>query len=888
MHYKETGIEVVLMESVHRLDSVMKQAGALYKNSSYPAILTMILEDWDPTFNVDVEDALASIFDNASKWDIKELAVISGFPHVLKVSQKWDAYKEHWRPLVTSLALRKERENIRSYIFGLFDRDFFSADSAEKLNGREDVGIYKQYKLEWIRNKLRGSVKQDQLHDEQVWAIGDTSLNCLLRARAGSGKTTVIKHKVDFMIRHAGLNPEDFMVLAFNKAAAEKVKKELQTEFNHLTFHNSRTFHSLAHQIVLPSQTLLFDIDTGSNASQSQFVESLLKNEINPVVKKDIYEFFRLEMKEIENLGSLLSKEDYYAMRRNEAQDTLNGDPVKSIGEKWIADFLFEHGIRYVYERSWYRDANGEKGNYYPDFSLAVSSKKPDVVIEHWGIDEFDTTQTVPEHWSQSWADYRHDMEIKRAYWREWNARKPDDAVIFLETSIRDTRHGRQRFEATLKELIETKVNVRVSKQPPELLIDKVVKKHTPRLAKMCLQFISKAKKRCLSPETLDRKISENPFSCDKERVFVQLANRIYYRYQLEMQEQNNIDFDDLMSQAVGIIHEKQGEVSIPLTRDADISLNQLKWLMIDEYQDFSELFFNLVQAIRTYNPAVRLFCVGDNWQAINGFAGSDLRYFDQFEQHFEGATLLDLRNNYRSQPNIVQQGNKFMHSVSGEPSEPKAPLPAQPLQTYLTNNVFIEQRNNVRPENNPDYRYLTFQESRGEKILTDIGATIARQFKLCHQLILQHPLASTDFIILSRSNYQAYGYEKLSQFKRKLKSCFSKDELRAFRDFDEQVKCMTAHSSKGAEAEVVIVLNVKKRRFPIIHPDHRLYAVLGDTIDEVYKEEERLFYVAITRAKQSLYIITEIDRESEFLARIEAPVFQFPQRAAILDNSFI
>ena len=68
-------------------------------------------------------------------------------------------------------------------------------------------------------------------------------------------------------------------------------------------------------------------------------MESLLKDEINPAVLKDIYEFFRFEMQELERLGSLLNQEDYYRMRRNSEQDTLNGERVKSIGEKWIADF---------------------------------------------------------------------------------------------------------------------------------------------------------------------------------------------------------------------------------------------------------------------------------------------------------------------------------------------------------------------------------------------------------------------------------------------------------------------------------------------------------------------------------------------------------------------
>ena len=59
---------------------------------------------------------------------------------------------------------------------------------------------------------------------------------------------------------------------------------------------------------------------------------------------------------------------------------------------------------------------------------------------------------------------------------------------------------------------------------------------------------------------------------------------------------------------------------------------------MIDEYQDFSELFYRLMDAVREQNPRVRFFCVGDDWQAINGFAGSDLRFFQNFEHLFADA----------------------------------------------------------------------------------------------------------------------------------------------------------------------------------------------------------------------------------------------------------
>lgn len=789
------------------------------------------------------------------------------------------AMAEHFSDVERREQVKKERlerkkrkilqlERQKAAINRLLDENFIEAETKALFPDDEWHADFIDVKKDWLKNYF-DKFTSVNLSDEQLWAIGDCNSTVLLRARAGSGKTTVIKHKVDFTIRHLKFDPSQIMVLAFNKIAADQVKRELQQDFNHLTFNNARTFHSLAYRIVQPTQDLLFDIDSGSNAKQSQFVEGLLKKESNPVFRKDLYEFFRRELKQMENIGSLLTSEDYYTFRRNAAQDTLGGDPVKSIGEKWIADFLFEHNIRYIYERPWYRDKSGQQGNYHPDFSLAVSSKVPDVVIEHWGIDEFDVNESVPEHWNKSWSEYRAEMDLKRAYWRNHNQKNPNRHVTFLETSIGDMQRGRVVFEKHLKQLFAD-IGVTCTKLSEEVLIEKVFRKHIARFSRMCLQFVQRAKKQCLTSDDLDNKISNFDFSCEKEKVFCLIANRINHRYAKELEEASLIDFDDLMALAVDRIETERGNVVLDPTSDSALNLNTLKWLMVDEFQDFSPLFFNLVRALRTYNDRLKLFCVGDNWQAINGFAGSDLKYFEKFGDYFPDSVLLDLQNNYRSQPNIVAQGNAFMANTSGPLSIPKARLPKAPVHLIASNRVFIEQRSNVSLEDNSDRPFMTHVMSRGELVDCDKGGKMARLFKTCYTIMSEYPLETTSFMILNRNNYLGFKYENMSRFKSKLKSCFVEQGQSDFRNFDAQVDCLTAHRSKGEEADVVILLNALDRNFPIFHPDNELYRLLGISIDEVYAEEERLFYVAITRAKNSLYIVSEDGRHSEFLERIK------------------
>jgi len=81
--------------------------------------------------------------------------------------------------------------------------------------------------------------------------------------------------------------------------------------------------------------------------------------------------------------------------------------------------------------------------------------------------------------------------------------------------------------------------------------------------------------------------------------------------------------------------------------------------------------------------------------------------------------------------------------------------------------------------------------------------------------------------LILHRNNYLGFKYEYLSKFKTKLKSCFDGNQDNCFENFDTQVECLTSHRAKGKEADVVILLNILDRKFPMIHPDNELFGLL-------------------------------------------------------------
>jgi len=735
---------------------------------------------------------------------------------------------------------------------------------------RENFSKIKRTWLRGIEDSLwLNRNENNRFSEAQLDAIEDVSDYCLLRARAGSGKTTVLNHKIDFLITVCDVQPHEVMALAFNSPAAAKIKKNLQGDFRHITFENSRTFHSLAYRIVNPRGDILFDQDEGPNALQSKYVESLLRDEINPAIKKIIYEFFRREMAELENLGSLLDDDDFYRLRRNSTYETLAGQRVRSKGEKWIADYLFEHDYWYEYEKPWDTDNHNLDGRYKPDFSINISRNYPDVILEHWGIDEDDICQKLPDFWSQSWHQYHESMVKKRKYWNDFNKRNPQKAVAFIETSVADMRQGREEFERILEDKIKA-VNGNNDKLPQEILDDRIVKNCVPRLARSINAFISRAKLSRITPDDLNVMISDFTFDSERERIFVNLASRLYWRYQQNLN--GRIDYNDLMREAVEKIHEKKGLISIKGDGGNSIDLHQLRWIMVDEYQDFSPLFYDLIDALRTYNTALKIFCVGDDWQAISGFSGADTKFFKNFGSYFEGAKVLDLPDNYRSQEVIVEQSNKFMKNYEGVPSLVKRhDIPSNPLIKLFIDDVYIDYS-----AQNANYdRFKTLVMQKGVLRNFDKGYVMARLFRLCWQIMKRHSLSETSFMILNRTHAMGSEYRYLSDFKNKLKNVF-KDEIVQFSDFDSQVRCDTVHKSKGLDAEVVIILNICERQFPLIHPDTNLSRILGVSVENAYQEEERLFYVAITRAKQRVYLVTEKHLQSEFMDNLDAETLTF------------
>lgn len=238
---------------------------------------------------------------------------------------------------------------------------------------------------------------------------------------------------------------------------------------------------------------------------------------------------------------------------------------------------------------------------------------------------------------------------------------------------------------------------------------------------------------------------------------------------------------------------------------------HEVDWVFIDEFQDVSAPYVRLVKAVREINGGVNLQGVGDDNQAINGFAGADLDHFLNVETHLEEPSTLNLLRNRRSGAAIVAWGNQVM-ADAGYPEAPAVPFPGNGEGRVETARVSAD-------------RDLRFVAGRLADLIDPEAGTvalIARRWK-----VGDHPLS-------------------------KLRGAVE-DVLRT-RDFPGKLTATSAHRSKGLEFDQTLLLD--DGSFPMEHPSRPILDALIPE-PEYLREETCLKHVAGTRARQSLVVVS-------------------------------
>jgi len=710
--------------------------------------------------------------------------------------------KEYQRKLTTYF----ETDFLNSY-------DYYQKTLSQKLNFTEYQECKRQFIKNWLANSREFGSKQS-FDDEQIDAIGAFEGHTLIAARAGSGKTTTLTAKVIFLNKHCRIPEDKILVLAFNKKAADELTHRLELLSGRI-FPHVMTFHALAYAFVHPEESILYDVTDGPQF-KGRFLQSIVDEYIrsdnrHQLVKDIMLLHFRDEWISIRQGGYDLNPDAMLKFRRSLALEGIDGHHYKSFGEKVIANCLFENNIKYSYEKNIYW--NGL--NYRPDFTIEIG-QNTGVIIEYFGM--------------EGDPDYDEMTEEKIEFWEQ----KPNWSLIQIYPND-ISQAGVSDFRKRLIDMIEAKGVSHYPLSEEEIWL-KIKDRSVGKLTKVAINFIQRCRKLAWTPQALEEKLQSYSPVNDVEEKFLKFVVPMYSSYLDNLKQTGQDDFDGLLQRAISLI--SGGETKFARKR-GEGDLNRLEFVLIDEFQDFSELFNLLIQKIREVNSSIQVFCVGDDWQAINGFAGSNLKYFQNFESYFERPTRLNVSTNYRSKKAIVETGNSVMNGlgVAAKPSKhDEADVNLIDLSKFVPN-----------PREDDQFQ----------------GNTI---LPVCLRILNDCLHKKQKVVLLSRTNnipwFTGGRPMEIGDFLELIRSHFSENIRRL-------ITTSTVHAFKGAEADAVIIIDGTERRYPLLHPDMIFTRFFGDGIEQSLDEERRLFYVAVTRAVSRLFIISEKNRFSPFLREI-------------------
>ena len=715
------------------------------------------------------------------------------------------------------IKFEQDKERFLFRLHRCFEQNFLQSLSYYKQHGESYLSftefVDEKKKFIWLWAKQAFVNSDFPLPDkQQAAAIGSVNAHTQVIARAGSGKTTTLIQRAVFLQKHCGVAPHEILLLAFNTKAATQMHDKLKLNLGNFS-PQAMTFHALAYALVHPEENPLVDEPDGGQA-KSRLIQVIIDDFIrNPnhylKVRQVMLAYFREDWERILLGGYDKTPEEMLIYRRSLPKEGLDGNYYKSYGEKLIGDFLFENGLNYKYERNFIW--NGI--NYRPDFTVFEGSNSG-IVIEYFGL--------------SGDPDYDEMSEHKRKFWR---AKKGWDLLEFTPADISPSAE----FLLVLKKALE-KNGIRCEKQSEKEIWYRIKDRTIDRFTRVITNFIGRCRKLHLDTEQLCNHISEFNNDSETELAFLNVAAGIYENYLEQLQETGDDDFDGLLQKAASLVLE--GKTSFK-RRSGRGDLRELKFVFIDEYQDFSYLFYKFIEAIKQQAPDAQFFCVGDDWQAINGFAGSDLRFYSKFDHYFESPEQIVVPTNYRSADAIVKIGNTLMQGLG---------TPARVSGLFGEGKVMCAD-------------LKTFNPSSYEEIEHSGDVITPAVLRLIDHCLKQEK----SVVLLSRTKtipwYVNTG-DSLDDFISRIRSYFSEELGRL-------VSISTTHKYKGLQEDVVIVVDAVERRYPLIHPDSVFTRVFGDTMESIVAEEQRLFYVALTRAKEQLIILTEQGSVSPFLQNI-------------------
>lgn len=639
------------------------------------------------------------------------------------------------------------------------------------------------------------------LDKQQRRSIVSEEDNCLVVSSAGSGKTSSIVGKVKYLTEIKGIAPQRILLISYTNKAAAELTERIAT--NGL---KGYTFHKLALDIIGKETGIKPSICDNTDALFVEIYHNLLKD---TAFKKSIVEYF------IDYSTNEADWEKRKSERREQLSELKNVQLkamfpdmdgktiyVRSEQEQKICFVLSSLGVKFRYEEAYeHQLADEMHSQYRPDFSIYFNKEGETkrIYLEHFGVDDH---SLVPA-WFAKDKNITYE-EANKKYndgitWKK--AAHEKFGTQLLVTSSADFHYSDIRDK--LRTLLSN-AGVPIQEKTDEELYDLVLPKGSKQekaFIRLVVTFSTLVKSSCKSlNEVLKQAYKAN----DERSTFIikNIFQPVYERYIQALNESKQIDFTDAILQATEICR-----TSHPVEYD---------YIIVDEFQDISVDRYNFLKALREGNPPAKLYCVGDDWQSIYRFSGSDMALFNQFPEYFGATEINKIETTYRF-------------------GEPLVALSSQ----FIQRNIAQIQKN-IRPFNAEIKTGLEFHPYERHDYCNTIG-----------QLIASIPPDKSVFLLGRYSfddYYLSFMYQSIKEGNRFYYVIGGR-----------KIEFLTVHKSKGLEADYVILLQCNKDTygFPsLVSDDPVLSYVLTKSDQFPFGEERRLFYVAITRAKMKTLVL--------------------------------
>lgn len=297
-----------------------------------------------------------------------------------------------------------------------------------------------------------------------------------------------------------------------------------------------------------------------------------------------------------------------------------------------------------------------------------------------------------------------------------------------------------------------------------------------------------------------------------KHKSILLIIINIYLLYEEELKKESALDFNDMINKSIITLKEKGLK-------------KKWKYIIIDEYQDTSLTKFNMIKEIINITNA-QLLAVGDDFQSIYRFTGCNLHIFLNFPKYFTAAKIFYIVNTYRNPQELINVAGNFI--MKNKYQQKKKLLSNKHLSKPI---IIYENYNKI---NSLKYLLSLFSSEQNPEIM-----------------------------VLGRNNKDILNYIDNSYIKDNDKYTYNNITFRY----------LTVHKSKGLESNYVILINVEDNLlgFPSQIKDEKILKYVNNTKDLYpFEEERRLFYVALTRTKNKVYIISNPKKESIFIKELK------------------